>query len=390
MAAWPVAALYGAQFLVIGMAMPLLPVWLAARGLQPAAIGQVLAAQSLARMIAQPLIARLADASGRLRAVMLACAALAMLISAWLGAEAQGFWPILLGVAAGWFFFSPLVPLTEVLAVRVGDRLGVAYGRMRLWGSLTFIAGAMLAGLLLDVWPAAMLIWAVAAAQALTLLAVALQREGEEPESESAEQEKSTETSGGWKELLKPGFMLFLLVAGLVQASHALLYGFAALHWQKQGFSGVTIGLLVTVGVLAEVVLFWHSARWQEQAGAARLLMLAAALATLRWLGMAADPPLAVLFALQLLHAFTFGAAHLGAIAFIRTRAPRQLAATAQSVYSSISMGLFMMLAMWGAGRLYEVHGARAWLAMAAMAALAVPLAWLLRRLMPARAADAA
>ncbi len=379
-----VALLYGAQFLAVGMAMPLLPVWLAALGLGSAAIGQVLAAQSFSRMLAQPVIARVADRTGGLREVMLACALLALLVSTWLGSLARGFWPILLGVAAAWFFFSPLIPLTEVLAVRVGERHGVAYGRMRLWGSLAFILGAMLAGLLLDALPAAMLIWAVVAAQFLTALGVLAQQRAEAGLS-VADMSKNTAHAGNWKELLNAGFMLFLVVGGLVQASHAMLYGFAALHWRALGYSGLTIGGLVTAGVLAEVALFWFSGQLMRRVGAARLLMLGAAAAAMRWLGMAFDPPLPVLYGLQLLHAFTFGAAHLGAIAFIRTRAPARLAATAQAIYSSISMGLFMMLAMSASGQLYAAYGARAWLAMAAMAALAVPLAGLLRRVMPAR-----
>ncbi len=380
-----VALLYGAQFLAIGLSMPLLPIWLSARGLGAEAIGQVLAAQSMARTIGQPLLARLADRTGQLRLVMLACTALATATAAWLGGVAEGFWAILLGVAVGWLFFSPLVPLSEVLAVRVVERTGIAYGRMRLWGSLAFTLGAMLAGMLMDIWPATALIWAVTAAMALTLLSLLAQpREVMQPAAQSTSGNGITgNKSASWRALLTPGFIVFLLVSGLVQASHALLYGFAALYWTSLGHSGLVVGLLVTAGVLAEVVLFWFSGHVLARVGAVRLLLLAALLATVRWAGMAFDPPLPALFALQLLHAFSFGAAHLGAIAFIRTRAPAHLAATAQALNSSISMGLFMMAAMWASGTLYAALGARAWVAMAAMTALAVPLALWLRRLMP-------
>ena len=381
--AWRIALLYGAQFLAIGMMMPLLPVWLAARGLADAAIGQVQAGQSLARVVAQPLIAHIADRTGRVKAVMLGAAIMAVLAMAWLGL-ARGEAAIFAGVVAVAFFFSPLVPLTETVAVRAGARLGVAYGRLRLWGSLTFIIGAMVAGVLLDALPATMLVWALAAAQALVVVSIAAQPDWESGDAGAARPEAGADAAGGWRALLSGAFALFLVVAGLIQASHALLYGFASLHWQRLGHSGLVIGALVATGVLAEVALFWFSGPVMERLGAVRLMMLAAAAGVVRWAGMAFDPPLALLFALQALHGLTFGAAHLGAIAYIRTRAPARLAATGQALYSAVSMGLFMTAAMWASGRLYAAFAARAWLAMAAMTLVALALAVVLRRVSPA------
>ena len=381
--AWRIALLYGAQFLAIGMMMPLLPVWLSARGLADVAIGQVQAAQSLARVVAQPLVAHLADRTGRVKAVMLGAAVMAVLAMVWLGL-AQGKAAIFIGVVAVAVFFSPLVPLAETVAVQAGARLGVAYGRLRLWGSLTFILGAVVAGVLLDTLPAAMLVWALAVAQALVVISIAAQPEWDCGDAGAAPAEMAGDGTGGWRELLSGPFVLFLVVAGLIQASHALLYGFASLHWQRLGHSGVVIGALVATGVLAEVLLFWFSGPVMERLGAVRLMMLAALAGVVRWTGMAFDPPLFPLFLLQALHGLTFGAAHLGAIAYVRTRAPARLAATGQAMYSAVSMGLFMTAAMWASGQLYAAFAARAWLAMAVMTLAALALAWLLRCVSPA------
>ena len=46
------------------------------------------------------------------------------------------------------------------------------------------------------------------------------------------------------------------LLAGLLNSSHAVLYGFGTLHWRSLGISNGLIGLLWTVGVLAEIVIF--------------------------------------------------------------------------------------------------------------------------------------
>src|SRR3546814_8893414 len=82
------------------------------------------------------------------------------------------------------------------------------------------------------------------------------------------------------------------------------------------------IGLLWAEGVIAEVLLFACGAKVVQRLGPARMLLLGALAGVVRWTLLAASTDLAVLFAAQALHAFTFGAAHLGAIAFIARAAP--------------------------------------------------------------------
>src|SRR5437868_9567051 len=68
--AWRLALVYAAFFAVVGWHLPLFPVWLTARGLDPAAIGFVLAAMQAVRVIGTPLGTRLADRYGALRSAI--------------------------------------------------------------------------------------------------------------------------------------------------------------------------------------------------------------------------------------------------------------------------------------------------------------------------------
>src|SRR5204862_8326291 len=68
--AWRRALVYAAFFLIVGWHLPLFPVWLTARGLDPAAIGFVLAAMQAVRVIGTPLGTRLADRYGALRSAI--------------------------------------------------------------------------------------------------------------------------------------------------------------------------------------------------------------------------------------------------------------------------------------------------------------------------------
>jgi len=91
--------------------------------------------------------------------------------------------------------------------------------------------------------------------------------------------------------------------------------------------------------------------------------------AVIRWGAMVFDPPLTVLAALQCLHAFSFGATHLGAVAFVARAAPTGLEASAQG-YLAVALALAMALAMGISGELYADVGSDAYGAMALLAGL--------------------
>ena len=78
-----------------------------------------------------------------------------------------------------------------------------------------------------------------------------------------------------------------------------------------QGISDGMIGVLWSVGVVAEVALFALSGRLIAFCGTARLFMVAGLAATFRGGLMAIDLPLWAPVLLQTLHAMSFGAAHI-------------------------------------------------------------------------------
>src|SRR5262249_62425336 len=133
---------------------------------------------------------------------------------------------------------------------------GRAYGPVRLWGSVAFIAANLGAGLLLDLLPRENLIWTIAAALAGMAAASLLLRP-----LERAVPARAAPTAALHRLLFAPAFLTVALAASLIQASHAVYYGFSTLAWAAEGFDGVTIGALWGLGVAAEIVLFALSGR---------------------------------------------------------------------------------------------------------------------------------
>ena len=370
--AWRLAVFYAALFVALGVQVPFLPLWLAAKGLDAGAIGIVLSLPMIVRVFAIPLATRGADRHDALHTVIVIASAMAVLGYGALGLT-QGVVAIILAYALASAFFTPLIPLADAYALRGLSETGRAYGPVRLWGSAAFVAGTFAAGLLLDLIAARDLIWIMVATLAMTTAAAfalfpLTLRDG-----------VAAKGLPFARDLLRdPVLLAAAAAAGLIQASHAIYYGFSALDWTTAGFGGGAIAALWALGVVAEIALFAISGRLSI--APTTLLMLGGAGAVIRWGAMAFDPPPALLPPLQCLHALSFGATHLGAVAVVARRAPAELAATAQG-YLAVALGLVMAAALGVSGVLYARWGGFAYAAMALVAAAGALFAVLAHRL---------
>ena len=353
------AAFYAAMFMMSGILLPFFPVWLKAKGLDAQVIGLVLAAPLVARLFAVPYAAHAADRRDALRpAIVLAAAAC---IAGYLLVGLAGSAPaILVAYAVASLAYTPLMPLADAYALKGLAARGRAYGPVRLWGSAAFIVGSFVAGFATDLVPARHLIWLIVAASAVAA-AAALALETVHTSASAAEPPPRRGV------LRDTAFIAVMAAASLIQASHAVYYGFSALQWRAAGLDGTTIAALWALGVIAEIVLFASQSRLPPFLSPPVLLMIGALGGAVRWSAMALDPPVALLPALQLLHAATFGATHLGMIGFVAASAPRGQGATAQG-YLAVALGTMMAGATTLSGVLYGAFGGRAYAAMASAA----------------------
>ncbi|HZD90224.1 MAG TPA: MFS transporter [Pseudolabrys sp.] len=351
------AAFYAAVFVLMGVQLPFLPVWLKAKGLDANLIGIALAAPMVARLVSVPLATRAADRHDALRAA-LRLTGLACIMGYALMALAPGPASVIATYTLVSLAFTPVMPLADTYALKGLAAQGRIYGPVRLWGSAAFIAGTFAAGLASDALPAIELIWLIVAASFGLAFAALLLAPLPGPATHIPA------TSAERRHLLRdPPFLAVLAAAALIQASHAVYYGFSSLAWRADGLSGSAIAALWALGVFAEIVLFACQGRLSAFISPTGLLMAGALGAVVRWGGMALDPPAYVLPLLQVLHALSFGATHLGAIGFIARHAPPGQSATAQG-YLAIALGIAMAASMALAGWLYGAFGSAAYGAM--------------------------
>ncbi|SEK88669.1 MFS transporter, PPP family, 3-phenylpropionic acid transporter [Bosea lupini] len=359
--------MHALNFLGVGFYLPFFPVWLASTGLGDVDIGYVLAIPILVRVFVASSVTGLGD---RLRpnillALLNALAALAYFALA----QQADLLPIAVLTALSAIALSGVVPLADVLTtaqVKAGALKD--YGRVRLWGSVTFVLSNLAGGYLIAQHGAWLIPFVLAGSSALAALA-ALQAPSP-PAGISPAAPRGASAAG-----FGVSFWLAVGAAACVNATHAAVYAFSSLHWRSIGFSGEAVGWLWAVAVLAEIAVFLVGGSIAASGLIGlRWIAIAAVAAVLRFAAMSVDPGLAITAVLQLLHGITFGCMHLGTLAALSALSPEARRAAAQGRLVAVS-ALVMGLATVLSGYLYRLFGPGVFLAMVPVALLGLVLA---------------
>jgi hypothetical protein len=104
-----------------------------------------------------------------------------------------------------------------------------------------------------------------------------------------------------------------------------------------------------------------------KRLGVCGMIGLGLASGVVRWTGMAFTTELWALLLLQILHAGTFAACHIGAMTFIQRAIPHAGVTLAQTTYFAIGTGVVTGLLFELSGDLHVVFGQHAFLCMAAV-----------------------
>lgn len=352
--AFRLSAFYFAFFAYSGAYVAYFPLYLAGRGLSALETAAVLALAPLARTFAPPAWGWLADRTGAYRAIVVfACAFTAAAFALLPFTEHVALLIGLMSLAS-----AGALPIVE--AITMGSQPD-RYGPIRVWGSLGFIAVVLAGGAWLDFQPVATLP-ALLVAFILIALAVAL-----------ALPSAATHSVARGASLRFTAEVLALLAAGFCNAlAHGALYGFLSLHLERLGYSATVIGLLWTLGVLAEIVVFLYLPQLFRRFTLTQILVASLALGVLRFaaIGWAAGEISVVLLA-QVLHAASFGAFHAASVAAVHRVFPEGAQARGQTLFSCVSYGAGaaagLVLAGWG----WEAGGAPLAFTVAALAAAA-------------------
>ena len=343
-------AWYFWYFAFVGAFLPYFSLYLQSIGLSAGRIAVLMSLGQFMRLLAPLLWSWLADSGGR-RVRIVVVSSAASLASFSVVFLTRDFFGLLVGMAILHFFWSASLPLVEALTLGHLGANPERYGRIRLWGSVGFIVAVTGVGLLLDLAPIRSQLWVSwalilgAFASALTLTEV---------------KQRPEEAPGRILEVLRQRKVGFLLAAGLLMsAAHGALYVFYSIHLVAQGYDKTLVGLLWTLGVVAEIVVFLFMPRISARVSLRRILLACFALAVLRFMliGWTAEFIGFLVFA-QLLHGASFGAHHAATMAALNRWFAAGQQARAQALYGSVAYGAGGLGGALLAGALWERAGA--------------------------------
>ena len=354
------SAFYFAHFFHGGGFAAYFPLYLAWRGFGAVEIAWIVALPQLARIFAPAGWGWLADRTGAQREVVaLSCAASAAAFAAL--PFVDSFAGVALVIAMASLLSVGGLPLVESITLSALAGQPGRYGPIRLWGSVGFVVAVLAGGAWLDLQPVRWLPWALFAF-AGAALAVALtlpSRSGH-----AGTKAVAWGITSAMRALLGAGF--FMAVA------HGTLYAFLTLHLQRAGYTMTVIGVLWTLGVVAEIVVFLFLPQLFRRFALSAILAVSFACAVARFLILGWFPEelwLAVLA--QLLHAATFGSFHAASVAAVHRVVPEGAQARGQTLFSSVSYGAGGAVGMLAAGWLWEAGGPGLAFSLSALAGLA-------------------
>jgi PPP family 3-phenylpropionic acid transporter len=327
------SAFYFFYFAYLGAFAPFFALYLTSVGMTAVEIGVLMALPQLTRILAPHLWGWLADHTGRRIGVVRISGAAGMI--AFLGVFTGDSFALLFVVLfAMMFFWSAALPLVEATTLsKLGDDTA-RYGRIRVWGSVGFIAAVVAVGYLIDASGPRSVLWVISGLMAgMLLLSFTLAEARPEPHE--------SDDLPVWQIVRKPVVLAVIGASALMAAAHGPYYTFYTIHLVDHGYSKSAAGWLWALGVICEIGIFIWMSRLYRAFTLRSILIASTLLAALRFvvIGWGADS-IVLLLAAQTLHAASFGSFHAAAIGVVHKLFRGRHQARGQAIYGSLAYGL--------------------------------------------------
>jgi PPP family 3-phenylpropionic acid transporter len=361
---WRLSAYYFFYFAFIGAFSPYFSLYLKSLEFSAWDIGVLMSLMQVMRLLAPNLWGWLADRLGAKTPIVRGAAIMSIVgFSSFF--LTQAFAGIFAGMVLLAFFWSASLPLVEALTFCHLGRRASRYGAIRLWGSVGFVVAVLGLGALLDRMPPAATLW-VSLLLLGGILACAMLLPEKREERHEADRFPISDI------LRRREVKALFAACFFMSAAHGALYVFYSIHLVDQGYSKLLVGLLWTLGVVAEIVVFMFMPRLLYRFPLRAILLFSFGCAVVRFLMIGWGVEwLSVMVLAQLLHAATFGAYHATSIAAVNRWFAGRHQARGQALYGSVSFGAGGMLGGLVSGWAWDAIGPSLTFSLGALFALA-------------------
>ena len=357
-----ISSQYFIYFGVLGIFLPYFNLYCYHLGFNGLQIG-VLSALRSAALVLFPLIwGSLADRFDIRKPIYILCTFLSA--SVWvLYLFFVDFWPMLMITALYGIFYAPIISFLEAVTIDVLGTEKKSYGRIRAWGSISFIFMVLVLGKIIDLYAVdIILILILAGSLMLAVISIrvpAIKIRRKDLRAQSADK------------LLTKRSVVFLFCGFLMLASHGAYYGFFSIHLENLGYDNTFIGIAWAVASTSEILVMIKSDKIFGRFTLENVLFFSFLTAAVRWIILFLAGSAAVILLSQILHAVTYGTFHMASILYIDRLAPEQAKTMGQAVNNAMSYGLGSMVGFFINGYVYEITGSYTLFLLSSLIALA-------------------
>lgn len=330
---------------------PFVVVFLMSKGYSSTIIGVILSINSFVVVIAQPFWGMISDWVRSVKKVFILCLSLAACIMLTLPLY-QSILSLIVVFILLTFFESPLVPLMDSWVIQgIQTEKNIAYGNIRLWGSIGFSLFVYVIGKTLDyvsihiIFPTFVVLAIITIFLSSTIKITA-----------SAERIpfKNLKIGRLLKNYYYVTFLLFAVTLFIPHRASALFLANLIAHvdgTQEQ------LGLCFSLMALSEVPIFIFSRQLIKRYKPVHLILVSTVFFIIRHvLFLYASTPLQAIL-LQMLQGPSFALFLIGTVYYINALAPDSLKSTAQTVGSAVFFGVSGIIGSFGGGWIIDNLG---------------------------------
>ncbi|MBN2394356.1 MAG: MFS transporter [Anaerolineae bacterium] len=337
---WRASIFYFSLWGIMGAQMPFFNVYFARLGLSSLEIGILATAFPLMTLFFGPALSLLADRRRwQKRMLLISIGGTGALLI--LFPFARFFVPLLILVLIRAALFSPMMSIGDGMVARMATRHRIDFGKLRLWGSLSFAVAALICGALWERWgfPAMFIVTSVLTLPVLWA-ATGLEESAPAAPIAGAQITKSA-VSPTLRDVRRDRGLVALLVAvSLVGIAEGMYGTFSGVYMDHLGGGQFLVGALFGLSALAELPVMHYSGAIFRKFGKPIAVSLAYGLVGIAFLGyaMARQPWLLLVFAM--VKGVGFALYFVGNVSLIDERAPEAWTSTLQSMMNAATRGL--------------------------------------------------
>jgi len=243
-------------------------------------------------------------------------------------------------------FYAPIISFLEAFSMDVLGKEKKSYGRLRMWGSISFILVVISLGKLIDLFSVSLILGLILAGS-LVQASISFKI----PDIKIVEKSLLSSIT---KSLFTLRVIIFLFCAFLMLVSHGAYYGFFSIHLENLGYSNAFIGIAWALASTAEIIVMINSGRIFKTFSPEKVLVFSFIAAALRWFILFFATSEITILISQLFHAVTYGTFHMASILYIDLLSPDKNKTLGQAVNNAATYGLGLMAGFFLSGYLYE------------------------------------